>query len=88
VACGTETIFSRQHLPLTSGPENTDNVKAMRDTINFHNSIKGTKKASYLVAAWKNISPVQAQELLRSTIMNAPYFKRKPEYNISRYHNN
>jgi hypothetical protein len=68
---------------MTSNP-----VKAMRDAINFHNSIKGTKKASHLVAAWKNIPPVQAQELLRSTIMNAPYFKRKLEYNISRYHNN
>jgi hypothetical protein len=68
---------------MTSNP-----FKAMRDAINFHNSIKGTKKASYLVAAWKNISPVQAQELLRSTIMNAPYFKRKLDYNISRYRNN
>ena len=29
---------------MTSNP-----IKAMRDAINFHNSIKGTKKASYLV---------------------------------------
>ena len=37
---------------MTSNP-----VKAMRDAINFHNSIKKYKKASYLVAAWKKYHP-------------------------------
>jgi hypothetical protein len=57
--------------------------KAMRNTINFHNSIKGMKKALYIVAASRNILPAQAQELLRLTILNAPYFKNKLDYNIS-----
>jgi hypothetical protein len=63
---------------MTSNP-----FKAMRDAINFHNSIKGMKKASYFVAASRKITSVQAQEVLRSTILNAPYFKNKLDYNIS-----
>jgi hypothetical protein len=54
--------------------------KAMRDAINLHNSIKGMKKASYFVAESRKITPGQAQELLRLTILNAPYFKNKLDY--------
>jgi hypothetical protein len=63
---------------MTSNP-----FKAMRDAINLHKSIKGMEKASYFVAASRNILPVQAQELLRFTILNAPYFKNKLDYSIS-----
>ena len=63
---------------------NTSNpFKAMRDAINFHNSIKGMKKASYFVAASRKISPGQAHELLRLTILNSPYFVNKLDYSKS-----
>jgi hypothetical protein len=63
---------------MTSNP-----FKAMRDAINLRNSIKGMEKASYFVATSSKITQVQAQELLRSTVLNAPYFKNKLDYSIS-----
>ncbi len=52
--------------------------KLMKNAIGFNHSIRGMKKASYFVAASKKITPSQAQEILRTTIFNAPYFKNKP----------
>lgn len=57
--------------------------KAMRGAIDFQNSIKGMKNASYFVAASNKIPTAQAQELLRSSILSAPYFKNRLDYNIS-----
>jgi hypothetical protein len=63
---------------------NTSNpFKAMRDAINFHNSIKGMKKASYFVAGSRKMSLGQAHELLRLTILNSPYFVNKLDYSKS-----
>lgn len=55
--------------------------RLIKNAINFHQTIAGMKKASYFVAASKKISPAQAQEILRTSIMNAPYFKNKPYNN-------
>ena len=63
---------------MTSNP-----FKAMRDAINLRNSIKGMEKASYFVAASRKISAAQAQELLRLTVLHAPYFKNKLDYSIN-----
>ena len=50
--------------------------KAIKDAIDFQNSIAGMKKASCFVAASNRISPAQAQQMSRTAILNAPYFKK------------
>ncbi len=55
----------------------TNPFKLIKNAINFHHSIAGMNKASYFVALSKKISPSQAQEILRTSILNAPYFKNK-----------
>ena len=62
--------------------------KVIKDAIDFQNSIKGMKKASYFVAASNKISPGSTQELLRTAILNAPYFKKKLNYSIDISNNN
>jgi hypothetical protein len=61
--------------------------KAMENAINFQKSIAGMKKASYFIAGWKKILPIQAQGLLRTAILNAPYFKTKLNYSINNNNN-
>ncbi len=63
-------------------------IKAIKHAIDFQHSIKGMKKASYFVAASNKISPVQAQQMLRTAILNAPYFKKKLNYSINDNSNN
>ena len=50
--------------------------KAIKDAIDFQNSIKGMKKASYFVAASNKIHRYNLQ-MPRTAILNAPYFKKK-----------
>jgi hypothetical protein len=52
-------------------------VKFIKDQINFYRSFIGIKKASGFVALTQNIPLEQAQLLLKSIILAAPYSKNK-----------
>jgi uncharacterized membrane protein len=52
-------------------------VKFIKNQINFYRSFIGIKKASGFVALTQNIPLEQAQLLLKSIILAAPYSKNK-----------
>ncbi len=56
-------------------------VRSLKDTINLHRLYKGITKASEFVAISKNITPEQAQSMLKAIVLTAPYSKNENKFN-------
>jgi hypothetical protein len=56
-------------------------VRSLKDMINLHRLYSGIKKASESVANSKKITPEQAQLILRTMVLTAPYSKNENKFN-------
>ena len=56
-------------------------VRSIKDMINLHRLYNGIKKASDSVANSKKITPEQAQLILRTMVLTAPYSKNENKFN-------
>lgn len=56
-------------------------VSTLKDIINLHRLNKGITKAVAFTAKSKNITPEQAQSMLKGMVMTAPYSKNEYKFN-------
>ena len=56
-------------------------VRTLKDIINLHRLNKGITKAVAFIAKSKNITPEQAQSMLKAMVMTAPYSKNENKFN-------
>ena len=59
-------------------------VRSLKDLINLHRLYKGIKKASDFVSKSKKITPEQAQLILRTMVLTAPYSKNENKYKFNK----